>query len=529
MKNELRDVMNKRFSKKSDSHKTLGGFLGNGYSLVAVENMPDYVYVTLYDGTIVKAFNKVAPQIMNLPVQVGYAEDQYKSKLFEVLSVRNIPRYGATDQSYHVDNHHASHEWMYPGGGTDITYIHLRQLMPLRPTVVSSYKIYVNPAVIELSNGTFVTVGNLTTDLSTYVPKTQDPTPISGSALPARYALMSVSAISGSIVTTSGSLKTVGTLLPSDIPTVPSQNYPICAVRLYTWQKNIAEGRTNTDLVDLRWGMFQSTAISGSGGGIPEAPIDGSDYARKDASWDKVVTPINTPAVPGFYLTGYSGSSGAFTSGSISSSGSGGGIPEAPNDGLQYGRQSLGWTAITSGSGGAISGSGVQTIGTVSDNHLAIFSGSSGNYIKDAGVLFPQRASLWHDEISIVSGGPIIFDHDTNQNYATAPFQSTHADGDSFTQSFFLSSGSYTFNVLGITGTNDAIIDWYIDNILVVNQQDWYSGSRVNNVIKTNSISIVGTGRHVLKGVINGKSGIDYYMQLTKYWFNMDSETILVY
>src|SRR5262245_62044528 len=32
--------------------------------------------------------------------------------------------------------------------------------------------------------------------------------------------------------------------------------------------------------------------------------------------------------------------------------GGGGGIPEAPNDGVQYGRQSLGWTPIVGGGGG---------------------------------------------------------------------------------------------------------------------------------------------------------------------------------
>lgn len=38
----------------------------------------------------------------------------------------------------------------------------------------------------------------------------------------------------------------------------------------------------------------------------------------------------------------------------VPSSAMGGGVPEAPNDGLQYGRQSLGWTPITGGGGGGI-------------------------------------------------------------------------------------------------------------------------------------------------------------------------------
>jgi hypothetical protein len=52
------------------------------------------------------------------------------------------------------------------------------------------------------------------------------------------------------------------------------------------------------------------------GGGIPEAPIDGKTYGRKDAGWTQV--------------TG----------------GTGGGIPEAPNDGNPYVRQSNAWVSI---------------------------------------------------------------------------------------------------------------------------------------------------------------------------------------
>ena len=51
---------------------------------------------------------------------------------------------------------------------------------------------------------------------------------------------------------------------------------------------------------------------TGGGGGIPEAPIDGSPYSRQDAGW-------------------------------VASPGAGGGIPEAPNDGNAYVRAGLGW------------------------------------------------------------------------------------------------------------------------------------------------------------------------------------------
>jgi hypothetical protein len=86
-------------------------------------------------------------------------------------------------------------------------------------------------------------------------------------------------------------------------------------------------------------GLMQVTAISGtqvtllnpppptSPVGIPEAPTDGQQYARKSAAW------------------------------SVVTGGSGGGIPEAPSDGSIYSRLNAAWTAIAaptiSGGGGA--------------------------------------------------------------------------------------------------------------------------------------------------------------------------------
>jgi hypothetical protein len=59
-------------------------------------------------------------------------------------------------------------------------------------------------------------------------------------------------------------------------------------------------------------------AVTGGGGGIPEAPSDSVLYARRNAAW--VAVP---PA----------------------------GIGEAPNDGTVYGRKNLGWIAVTGGGG----------------------------------------------------------------------------------------------------------------------------------------------------------------------------------
>jgi hypothetical protein len=134
---------------------------------------------------------------------------------------------------------------------------------------------------------------------------------------------------------------------------------------------------------------------------------------------------------------------------------------------------------------------------------------------------YPQRSTFWHDEALITSGSDLNRPgHDTNQNYAFKLRQTTAANGDSFTQSFLIAEGTYTLNVFGYTSTNFGKLDWYIDNVLVVSGEDWY-GSDTYNVLKTHAgISIDGNGRHVLKGVINGKSGSSsgYFYMLTKYW-----------
>lgn len=61
--------------------------------------------------------------------------------------------------------------------------------------------------------------------------------------------------------------------------------------------------------------LFALAGTGGGGGGIPEAPIDGEQYARKNATWEIVAVPS-------------------------------GGIAEAPTDGKPYVRQNSAWAAF---------------------------------------------------------------------------------------------------------------------------------------------------------------------------------------
>lgn len=135
--------------------------------------------------------------------------------------------------------------------------------------------------------------------------------------------------------------------------------------------------------------------------------------------------------------------------------------------------------------------------------------------------IYPDRATLWHDESTVLSGGVITLSITNTQVYNIRYFQTGPANGDSFTQSFILKAGTYDLKVIGETGTDRALIDWYVDNVKVISLQDWYAGAGAANVIKSASVSVVGNGRHVLKGTVNGKhaSSTSYFILLTKMWF----------
>lgn len=140
----------------------------------------------------------------------------------------------------------------------------------------------------------------------------------------------------------------------------------------------------------------------------------------------------------------------------------------------------------------------------------------------------PTRATLWHDEATVVAGNAIAITLNTSQLYSALHNQNPAADGDAFTQTVVLAEGTYSFYVLGRTGSGLGRLDWYIDDVKVISAQDWYAASITYNVIQSaNNIGIAEGGRHVLKGVVNGKhvSSAGYAIYLTKYWFKQTTDS----
>lgn len=139
--------------------------------------------------------------------------------------------------------------------------------------------------------------------------------------------------------------------------------------------------------------------------------------------------------------------------------------------------------------------------------------------------LIPQRATMFHDQATVITGNAIVKVYvvgftGVNSNALNYASQNASANGDSFSNSFFLKAGTYNFTALGVKNTNCGKIDWYIDGVKVVSQDDYYGALSLNELF-THSVTVVGDGYHKLVGTINGKhaSSSGYHMYLTRYWF----------
>lgn len=133
----------------------------------------------------------------------------------------------------------------------------------------------------------------------------------------------------------------------------------------------------------------------------------------------------------------------------------------------------------------------------------------------------PRRDIRCHDEATITTGNALAFTADNNQFLNGIWMQSASANGDVFTQSIWVSQGSYYLVAVGQTDNTCAKIDWTLDGAAIASAQDWYSAALTRNVIKTSSaFSISASGYHILKGTINGRNASNttaYNMKLGAY------------
>jgi len=157
------------------------------------------------------------------------------------------------------------------------------------------------------------------------------------------------------------------------------------------------------------------------------------------------------------------------------------------------------------------------------DDGDLIFERTAGAVTKYANLTgMSKRATMWHDESIVTNGNALTHALNVAQRYANYSYQDAAANADSFTNGCYLRAGTYTLYVLGVTHSSRGIIDWDLDGVEIVANQDWYSAATVYNVVKsTAAVAVTFDGWHLLQGTIDGKNGsaTDFRMSLTKFWF----------
>lgn len=94
-------------------------------------------------------------------------------------------------------------------------------------------------------------------------------------------------------------------------------------------------------------------------------------------------------------------------------------------------------------------------------------------------------------------------------------------EGNTFTHTFPLAPGSYTFAVLGIKNNGMGTITWNLDGTDIVAGQDWYDPAEVAGVQQTAAVTVSGTGAHTLRWTMVPKNpaSADNIFALTAIWF----------
>lgn len=243
------------------------GWTGWADGTIVDSTRPNFIRITMQDGSETEAWNDGVPANANMQVDL-YTDPDYPG----LLRARQ-PRLSFTQDFPYIciQFHRDNHTWP----GPDTVPVELRQFMPLHPSV-SGFTLTVRAGWFETSAG-----------LVYFDPDTVDLTsnkPASG----ARYVLVSISA-DGTLTVTDGTVKTLFTLTTSDIPARPDGHTRVCAVRLYAGQLEIKDQATNTDLLDLRFTGFGLDGQTADWDSITNIPTPITEIAALSPSNDDII------------------------------------------------------------------------------------------------------------------------------------------------------------------------------------------------------------------------------------------------
>ena len=243
--------LKQRFAKKQNEMRREPGVMGDSVGGLLVSGLDGFVYVTIGDKAF-PVFNNRVPAQIGIKVWVGYAPEE--PNLYQVLSTRSESPAGV--ETGFVGYAPAKrYEWHAVGGGQDPLNVHLRAFTPLKLGVSSAGGMNVDLYRGFVWTGTeYLTIARQDLDLTTHIPTDPDK---------AALVLITIDD-AGAVVQTKGSEVDIDLLALSDLPAIPAGTVFVCgAVRVYTGQTAVQEGRTNTDFWD---GRFPGYFTAGGGG-----------------------------------------------------------------------------------------------------------------------------------------------------------------------------------------------------------------------------------------------------------------------
>lgn len=216
------------------------GFLGRADGTVRVPGKKHYVYVRLWNGEIIEAFNNGnVPAAFGLAVEVEYRGGRY------YIAPRD-----AYDQPVFVGlPDGAEDDLQWPGLHT--LYVRAEQFLPGLVIPKSGLTVIVYGGSLPLASGGYIVIPTQEIDLMPYRPSSN-----------AVWVTIGWSTSGAILITTGGAANSIGELSLSAIPT--SGGYDLAAIKMFNGQTTISHGKYGSMIVDLRW--FKP---SNGGGGMP--------------------------------------------------------------------------------------------------------------------------------------------------------------------------------------------------------------------------------------------------------------------
>lgn len=274
---DVRRVVQARLDKFQPAQRSWDAYLGDGNGTINDESQPFHTYVR-YPAANSPATSitntRVPAQIENLRIKVGYLPEQ--PTLLQVLSVVPDQRLDDAGSLALLPTHAPTHAY----GGSDPVYVVWRQ--------IGDFRLYATGGLQVTLQGGIATIAGTVTTISTQLVDLTDSVPTTG----ARWSLISIDS-TGAVNVTDGTPQTTATALTfAHIPSTPSGEWRIWAIKLQASQTVIDESRLFVDTLDLRWPQ-----------NVGAGSVALSDLAPGSAQYQYIVTGA-TPFTP-VWSTGF--------------------------------------------------------------------------------------------------------------------------------------------------------------------------------------------------------------------------------